>query len=217
MTKGVFIHKMAICESTEVGERTRIWGFSHVQTHAKIGRDCNIGGHVFVENRAVIGNGCTIKNGVSIWDGVRIEDGAFIGPNVTFTNDLKPRSFIKRGMESFLPTTINRGASVGANATLLSGITIGEFAMVGAGSVVTKDIPAHTLVVGNPARPIARICYCAESLEKDDYCPACKKKLSENSAEMAAKAFSNPNVRQALAPTEEEQHVTTISGSILKL
>jgi acetyltransferase-like isoleucine patch superfamily enzyme len=122
---------------------------------AKIGSDCNINCHVFIENDVIVGDKVTIKSGVQLWDGITIEDNVFIGPNVTFTNDLKPRS--KQYPDFFLRTIVKKGASIGANATILPGITIGENAMIGAGSVVLKDVPGNTVWVGNPARQVRNI------------------------------------------------------------
>lgn len=144
-----FQHPQALVESKKIGKDTRIWAFAHVLPGAEIGEDCNICDHTFVENDVVIGNRVTIKCGVYIWDGIRIEDDVFIGPNVVFTNDRFPRS--KQYPEAFLVTIIRRGASIGANATLLPGITIGQNAMVGAGAVVTRNVPPNAIVVGNPA------------------------------------------------------------------
>ncbi len=145
-----FKHPNALVESTQVGKDTRIWAFAHVLPGAQIGSDCNICDHVFIENDVVIGDRVTIKCGVQIWDGVRIEDDVFIGPNATFTNDLFPRN--KQYPEEFVQTVIQKGASIGANATILGGTTIGKNAMVGAGAVVTKNVPPNAIVVGNPAR-----------------------------------------------------------------
>jgi|GEM_PF-10484 len=148
-----FSHAQALVEpGARIGERTRIWAFAHVLAGAKIGADCNICDHVFIENDVLVGDRVTIKCGVQLWDGLRIEDDVFIGPNATFTNDIFPRS--KQYPEKFLQTHILAGASIGANATILAGVTIGEKAMVGAGAVVTKDVPAHAIVAGNPARII---------------------------------------------------------------
>jgi acetyltransferase-like isoleucine patch superfamily enzyme len=144
-----FIHPAAICEADEIGDNTRIWAFAHILQNAKVGSDCNICDHVFIENDVRIGNRVTIKCGVQIWDGITVEDDVFIGPNATFTNDLFPRS--KQYPASFSRTLIRRGASIGANATLLPGITIGIYAMVGAGAVVTRNVPPYAKVVGNPA------------------------------------------------------------------
>jgi len=145
-----FLHPQAICESTRVGDDTRIWAFAHVLSGASIGRDCNICDHVFIENDVVIGDRVTVKCGVQLWDGVRLHDDVFVGPNATFTNDLFPRS--KQHLDAPLPTTIEQGASLGANATILAGVTVGRGAMVGAGSVVTRSVPPHAIVRGNPAR-----------------------------------------------------------------
>ena len=149
------IHPLADVQSKNIGIGTRIWQFCVVFSHAKIGANCNICAQVLIENDVVIGDNVTIKSGVQLWDGVRIEDNVFIGPNVTFTNDLYPRS--KVYPEKFLQTIVKSGASIGANATILAGLTIGESAMVGAGSVVTKDVPAGVVVVGNPARVMRSI------------------------------------------------------------
>ncbi|MCG6117970.1 MAG: WxcM-like domain-containing protein [Aquimonas sp.] len=145
-----FIHPQALCESAQVGEGTRIWAFAHVLPGARIGRDCNLCDGVFVENDVVVGDRVTVKCGVQLWDGVRLHDDVFIGPNATFSNDLFPRS--RQRPERFLETVVERGASIGANATLLPGITIGAGAMVGAGAVVTRSVPPNAIVVGNPAR-----------------------------------------------------------------
>lgn len=147
--KKYFLAKYAICESRDIGTNTKIWSFSHVLKNAKIGDNCNISENVFIENKVIIGNRVTIKNGVQIWDGIEIHDDVFIGPNVTFTNDLYPVS--SNSNFKLLKTVIKSGASIGANSTILPGITIGEKAMVGAGSVVTKDIQDFCTVIGNPA------------------------------------------------------------------
>lgn len=149
--KDFFQHDKALVESEKIGKDTRIWAFAHILPGATIGADCNICDHVFIENDVIIGNRVTIKCGVQLWDGVRVDDDVCIGPNATFTNDKFPRS--KKGFK-FLGICIKKGASIGANATILPGITIGENAMVGAGAVVTKDVPPCVLVFGNPARII---------------------------------------------------------------
>lgn len=145
-----FIHPSGICESKDVGEDTRIWAFAHVLPSARIGRSCNICNNVFIENDVVIGDRVTIKCGVQLWDGIHVGNDVFIGPNATFTNDRFPRS--GHHLSSYPKTKIEDGASIGANATILPGITIGQGAMVGAGSVVTRSVPSHAVVVGNPAR-----------------------------------------------------------------
>jgi len=135
------LHPTADVQTPHVGPGTRIWQFCVILVEARIGADCDICSHCFIENDVVIGDRVTIKSGVQLWDGLRVEDDVFIGPNATFTNDKFPRS--KKGQESVVITHLNRGASVGANATILPGLTIGPGAMVGAGAVVTKDVPAH--------------------------------------------------------------------------
>jgi acetyltransferase-like isoleucine patch superfamily enzyme len=148
------IHRLADVQSTQIGENTQVWQFCVILPGARIGTDCNINCNVFIENDVVIGNRVTIKPGVQIWDGITIEDNVFIGPNATFTNDLKPRS--KQYPAHFAKTIVKAGASIGANATILPGISIGENAMIGAGSVVTKDVPPDTVWAGNPAKQLIK-------------------------------------------------------------
>ena len=167
------IHPLADVQSSNIGKGTRVWQFCVILPGARIGRDCNINAHVFIENDVVIGDRVTVKCGVQLWDGVRIGDDVFIGPNVTFTNDLRPRRW-KRPAH-FWQTRIERGASIGANSTIVAGVTIGAYAMVGAGSVVTKDVPSHALVYGVPARIRGYVCVCGEGLDHDLNCPACGK------------------------------------------
>jgi len=145
-----FVHPHGICESESIGDATRIWAFAHVLPGAQLGADCNICDHVLIENDVVVGDRVTVKSGVQLWDGVRLGDDVFVGPNVTFANDRFPRS--KKYPEAFLTTTVADGASLGAGSVILPGIRIGRNAMVGAGAVVTKDVPANAVVVGNPAR-----------------------------------------------------------------
>ena len=149
------IHKLADCKSDKIGENTNIWQFCVIFPEAKIGSNCNICANVLIENDVVVGDNVTVKSGVQLWDGVTLEENVFIGPNVTFTNDLFPRS--KVYPEKFARTLIKKGASIGANSTILAGHTIGENAMVGAGSVVTHDIPDNEVWVGNPARFVRKI------------------------------------------------------------
>lgn len=144
------MHPNSLVETKNIGEGTRIWAFVHILPGAKIGSDCNLCDHVFIENDVIIGDRVTIKSGVQIWDGIQIDDDVFIGPNVTFTNDPFPRS--KHYSDNYSRTVVRKGASIGANATILPGIEIGRKAMVGAGAVVTKSIPPNAIVVGNPAR-----------------------------------------------------------------
>jgi len=150
-----FQHSRAIVETDCVGEGTRIWAFAHVLAGAQIGRECNLCDHIFIEGDVVIGDRVTIKCGVQLWDGVRIEDDVFIGPNATFTNDPFPRS--RHRPAQFLPTLVKKGASIGANATVLPGVTVEENVMVGAGAVVTHNVPRNAVVVGNPARIVSYV------------------------------------------------------------
>jgi len=144
-----FIHHKADVQTEEIGNNTRIWQYCVVLPEAKIGKDCNICSHCFIENKVVVGDRVTIKNGVQLWDGLFVEDDVFIGPNVTFSNDVYPRS--KCYAKKFTETTIRKGASIGGGVTILPGITIEVNALVGAGAVVTKNVPANAIVVGVPA------------------------------------------------------------------
>lgn len=146
----VFVHEHGLCESNDVGRGTRIWAFAHVLPGARIGEDCNVCDGVFVESGVVVGDRVTVKPGVQLWEGVEIEDDVFIGPNATFTNDPFPRS--RQWLDAHPRTLVRRGASIGANATILPGLEVGIGAMVGAGAVVTRSVPPHAVVVGNPAR-----------------------------------------------------------------
>lgn len=152
---GVFVHPQALCESTTIGEGTRVWAFAHVLPRARIGRDANICDHVFIENDVVVGDRVTIKSGVQLWDGLRVADDVFIGPNATFSNDKYPRS--RQYQAQVMQTWIERGASIGGGAAILPGIRVGARAMVGAGSVVTQDVPAKAIVFGNPARIVGYV------------------------------------------------------------
>ncbi|MGA2667557.1 MAG: acyltransferase [Ignavibacteria bacterium] len=148
--KNFYVHPSAIVESDTIGKNTRIWAFVHIMKDVQIGEDCNICDYSFVESGVTIGNRVTIKNGISVWNGVILEDDVFLGPNCVLTNDIYPRSKVYHPEN--IKTMIKKGASVGANATILCGITLGKYCMIGAGAVVTKDVPDFSLVVGNPAR-----------------------------------------------------------------
>lgn len=165
------IHKSADVKSTRIGRNTEIWQFCVVMKNAVIGDNCNINAHVLIENDVIIGNRVTIKSGVQLWDGVRIKDNVFIGPNVTFTNDITPRS--KQYPQSFLETNIQEGATIGANSTIIGGINIGSYSMIGAGSVVTKSVGDHELWYGNPARFQNYVCQCGKKCNSSLICKKC--------------------------------------------
>ena len=169
-----FKHDQAIVESNHIGENTRIWAFAHVLPGAVIGKDCNINDHTFIENDVRLGDRVTVKSGVYIWDGITAGDDVFIGPNVTFANDMRPRS--KQYPDRFLETVLEKGVSLGANATIVGGVTLGEYSMIGAGAVVTKDIPNNTLWYGNPATFKSYICKCGAKLDDNFNCIHCKTK-----------------------------------------
>jgi len=143
------IHPLADVQSPNIGQDTQVWQFAVILKGAVIGRNCNINCHTFIENDVVIGNNVTVKSGTYIWDAIRIEDDVFLGPNVVFTNDLRPRS---KQRTDYPVTVVRKGASIGANSTVLAGVTIGRYALSGIGSVITRDVPDHALVYGNPAR-----------------------------------------------------------------
>jgi len=166
----VFVHDKALCESDAIGAGTRVWAFAHVMKGAVIGKGCNVGDHAFVESGARVGDHVTIKNCVLIWDKVTVEDEVFLGPNMVFTNDMNPRAAVKKSPDTFLPTLVKKGASIGANATIVCGVTIGENAFIGAGTVVIRDVPAHAMVAGNPGRRIGWMCSCGEKLPQSLDC-----------------------------------------------
>jgi len=176
----IYIHPTAIVESDEIGEETKIWHFVHVRDKARIGKNCNIGKGVYIDTEVEIGDSVKIQNFVSVYKGVKIEDDVFIGPSVTFTNDMHPRAFIWNE-DKVISTLVKKGASIGANSTILCGVTIGKYAMIGAGSVVTENVPDHALVYGNPAKLKGFVCECGRKaqLKKTGiyYCKFCKKEI----------------------------------------
>ena len=172
-----FIHETAcIDEPCHIGDGTKVWHFSHILAGSRIGKNCSIGQNVMIGPDVTIGDTCKIQNNVSIYKGVTLEDGVFCGPSMVFTNVVNPRAEVER-KDEFRETLVRRGASIGANATVLCGTTIGAYAFIGAGAVVIRDVPDHALVVGNPARPIGHMCACGVRLEDGAWaetdCAAC--------------------------------------------
>lgn len=163
MGDGHYSHPLALVESEHVGAGTRVWAWAHVMEGARVGADCNIGEHCFIESGAALGDRVTVKNGVAVWEGVVVEDDVFLGPGAVLTNDKRPRSRSADFRPE--PTLLARGCSIGANATVLCGIRVGRFALVGAGSVVTRDVPDHACMVGNPARLRGHVCICSADLQ----------------------------------------------------
>jgi UDP-2-acetamido-3-amino-2,3-dideoxy-glucuronate N-acetyltransferase len=169
-----FVHPTAcIDEPCEIGAGTRIWHFSHIMKGARIGKDCILGQNVYIDQDVAVGDGCKIQNNVSVYKGIILEDGVFCGPSMVFTNVINPRAFIERKSE-FKTTLVQKGATLGANATIICGVTVGAYALIGAGSVVTKDVPAHAMIYGVPARQGGWVCRCGVSLPVETLlCPEC--------------------------------------------
>jgi len=176
----IFIHESAfVDEGVSIGSGTRIWHFCHILSGSHIGDDCRIGQNVMIGPDVTIGKGCKIQNNVSVYKGVTLEDYVFCGPSMVFTNIYNPRAEISK-MDQVRPTLVKHGATLGANCTIICGVTIGRYALVGAGSVVTNDVVDHALVVGNPAKPIGWVCECGERLTDALKCPACTKTFKES-------------------------------------
>lgn len=191
----VKIHQTALVHSEQIGSGTRVWAFVNICPGARIGAECNICDHVFIENDVQVGDRVTVKCGVQLWDGVTLEDDVFVGPNATFTNDPFPRS--RSYLAEYPRTIVRRGASIGANATILPGITIGTNAMVGAGAVVTRDVPPHAIVIGNPARITGYA--------------ACERQPTQSARVMRSDAVSS---RVAGVKLQELPHIVDMRGSL---
>lgn len=163
-----FIHSSSfIDENVQIGDNTKIWHFCHIQKGAKIGCECSLGQNVNVSNNVTIGNRCKIQNNVSVYEGVKLEDEVFCGPSCVFTNDLTPRAKYPKGHNNYKKTLIKKGASIGANATIVCGHTIGEWSMIGAGAVVVSNVPAHALMLGVPAKQRGWVCECGQVLKQN--------------------------------------------------
>ncbi len=180
-----FIHPSAhVSDQAMIGEGTKVWINVQIRENVSIGTNCIISKDVYVDHGVQIGNNCKIQNSVSVYNGVTIEDDVFVGPNVSFTNDKVPRAF--NANWKITPTLIKKGVSLGANSTVVCGVTVGKYAMVAAGSVVTKNVPAYALVLGNPAKLIAYVCECGNKLDSQNICSVCGKKIDiENSGDEA--------------------------------
>ncbi len=169
-----------IDDDVEIGEGTKIWHFCHIQSGAVIGEHCSFGQNVNISNNVHIGNGVKIQNNVSVYEGVELEDYVFCGPSCVFTNDLTPRARYPKGRAGYKKTIVRKGASIGANATIVCGCEIGRCALIGAGAVVADDVPAHALMVGVPARRIGWVCECGEVLSSDLKCEKCGRRYKES-------------------------------------
>ena len=175
-----FVHESSyVDDNVEIGEGTKIWFFCHIQKGAKIGKGCSLGQNVNISNNVKIGDGVKIQNNVAVYEGVEIQDYVFCGPSCVFTNDLTPRAKYPKGHENYKKTLIKRGASIGANATVVCGHTVGEWALIGAGAVVACDVPAHALMLGVPAVRKGWVCECGELLKEGLECSSCGRKYNE--------------------------------------
>ena len=171
-----FVHPSSfIDDDVEIGEGTKIWHFCHIQRGARIGKKCSLGQNVNVSNNVIVGDGVKVQNNVSLYEGVVLGDYVFCGPSCVFTNDLTPRTRFPKGAEGYKKTVVKHDATIGANATIICGHTIGEYATIAAGAVVTKDVPSHALMAGIPAKQIGWVCECGQVLDKKLMCPDCTK------------------------------------------
>lgn len=190
MDNNYFVHESSyVDDNCEIGSGTKIWHFSHIMSGCKIGTDCNIGQNVVVSPGVVLGNGVKIQNNVSVYTGVICEDGVFLGPSCVFTNVINPRAFIERKSE-YRETVIKKGASIGANATIVCGHNIGRYALVGAGAVITKDVPDYAMVYGSPARIKGYVCECGEKLSFTNdkaVCSNCEKMYIKDMEKLVVK------------------------------
>ena len=188
MEKKYFVHESSyVDEDVEIGEGKKIWHFCHIQRGARIGRNCSLGQNVNVSNHVRIGDGCKLQNNVSLYEGVELEDYVFCGPSCVFTNDLTPRARYPKGSAGYKKTLIREGASIGANATIVCGHTVGRWALIGAGAVVTKHVPDHALMLGGPALRKGWVCECGQILRfvaKRAQCADCGRRYEENDGQI---------------------------------
>lgn len=183
---GFFVHPTSIIDdNVEIGEGTKVWHFSHIQSGSRIGKKCSFGQNVYISNGVRIGNGCKVQNNVSIYEGVELEDYVFCGPSMVFTNDLTPRARFPKGHEEYKKTIVRHDATLGANCTIVCGCEIGEFATIAAGAVITKDVNPHALMAGVPAKRIGWVCECGQVLDEALRCPDCRKKYGTNNDKLA--------------------------------
>lgn len=184
MAEKYFVHESSyVDEGCEIGEGTKIWHFCHIQSGSRIGKSCSLGQNVNVSNNVIVGDSCKLQNNVSLYEGVELEDGVFCGPSCVFTNDLTPRAKYPKGRTNYKKTLICEGASIGANATIVCGHTVGRCAMIGAGAVVACNVPDYALMLGVPARIAGYVCRCGERMTFENgeaVCPACGKKYIKN-------------------------------------
>ena len=187
MCNSYFTHESSyIDQPVDIGESTKIWHYCHIMTGARIGANCSVGQNVNIASKAVIGNNVKIQNNVSVYDNVIIEDDVFLGPSCVFTNIKTPRAFISK-KENYKNTVVKKGASIGANATIVCGTIIGEYAFVGAGSVVTKDVAPYSLVYGSPAKVKGWVCECGEKLDENLVCRDCSRKFKQKNSSLIEK------------------------------
>ena len=188
-TDSCFIHPTSeIDEKVTIGEKTKIWHFSHILSGSKIGKNCNIGQNVVIGPDVTIGRSCKIQNNVSIYKGVTLEDRVFCGPSMVFTNVYNPRAEIRK-MDEARPTLVKKGTTIGANATIVCGVTLGKYSFIGAGAVITKDVPDHALVAGNPGKQTGWVCECGEKLDDKLKCTVCDKKYKESESGLIPNPF----------------------------
>jgi len=172
--KKFYVHESSyIDEDVVIGDNTKIWHFSHVLKGARIGKNCSLGQNVNIGNNVVIGDGCKLQNNVSVYEGVELENHVFCGPSMVFTNDMTPRAKYPKGHDGYKKTMLKEGSTIGANATIVCGHTIGKWAMIAAGAVVTKDVPDYALMIGTPAKQVDWVCECGERLHGNLYCEKC--------------------------------------------